>query len=356
MYASVRRYRVGAGSMDALMHRVDEEFAPALSQEPGFVSYLALSTGEGTFETISVFHDQASAERSDELAADYVTENLREFELTRTDLQGGEVLVSRATPEALADAHRWRTVPARTRSGINREGSPRPVLVVGATGRTGRLIVERLLDRGTPVHALVRDPIKARDVLPPSARQFIGDVCHSHTLAEAVTGVGAVIIATCGTAEHDNSAEMVDYFGTYNVVQRAAASKVDLLLFISTIYATRPAHYLDPEPTSLGWKAKAEETIRSSGVPYCILRSGWLTDGAGGEPLAVSQGDTAEGRLSRTDLAEVCVRLLTLPSARGKTIDLVAAPAGSPPDLEATIAALAPDTIGAPHALAHSTA
>jgi hypothetical protein len=40
MYASVRHYKMGAGSIDSLMHHVDEEFAPALTQEPGFVCYL----------------------------------------------------------------------------------------------------------------------------------------------------------------------------------------------------------------------------------------------------------------------------------------------------------------------------
>ncbi len=116
MYASMRHYTMGAGSMDALMHRVDTEFAPAISQEPGFVGYHALDTGDATVETISIFHDKASADRSDELAADYVRENLGEFELTRTAVSGGEVLVSRMTPEALDDAHRWRSGRARLRS------------------------------------------------------------------------------------------------------------------------------------------------------------------------------------------------------------------------------------------------
>jgi hypothetical protein len=115
MYASVRHYRVGAGSIDSLMHRVDEEFAPAVSQDPGFVAYFALDTGEATVETVSVFHDRAAAEASNELASDYVRENLGEFELTRTAVSGGEVLVSRVTAEALEDAHRWRTDRARLR-------------------------------------------------------------------------------------------------------------------------------------------------------------------------------------------------------------------------------------------------
>jgi hypothetical protein len=115
MYASVRRYTIGAGSVDLLMHRVDQEFAPAISQEPGFVGYFALDTGDATVETISIFHDRASADGSNELAADYVRDNLDEFELTRTEVSGGEVLVSRVTSEVLDEAHRWRSGRARSR-------------------------------------------------------------------------------------------------------------------------------------------------------------------------------------------------------------------------------------------------
>ena len=158
-----------------------------------------------------------------------------------------------------------------------------------------------------------------------------------------MAGVRAVIIATCSSAERGNEAETVDYFGTCHLIQQAAAADVELVVFVSTIYATRPEHYQDVEPTSLGWKARAEEVIRSSRVPYCIVRSGWLTDGAGGEPLAVSQGDTAEGRISRADLADVCTQLLFLPDARGKTFEVVAAPAGQASSLASAVAALAPD-------------
>ena len=130
MYASMRHYTMGAGSHDALMHRVDEEFAPAISKEPGFVGYfmldtsqepglgsLALDPADATVEAVSIFHDKASAEQSNELAADYVRENLGEFQLTLTAVSGGEVLVSRMTTEALDDAHRWwGDIRARQRS------------------------------------------------------------------------------------------------------------------------------------------------------------------------------------------------------------------------------------------------
>jgi uncharacterized protein YbjT (DUF2867 family) len=219
-----------------------------------------------------------------------------------------------------------------------------PVLVVGATGRTGRLIVGRLLERGASVRALVRDAAKGGEVLPWEVPQFVADVRRVETLTEPMGGVGAVIIAACGSAERDNNAEIVDYRGTRNLIVQAAAADVEFVIFISTIYASRPEHYQDVEPTSLRWKARAEEVIRGSGIPYCIIRSGWLTDGIGGEPLAVSQGDTAEGRISRADLADVCTQLLSVSEARGKTFEVVAAPAGRASSLASAVTALKPDS------------
>ena len=69
MNASVRHYTAGRGSRDALMHRVDDEFASAISHEPGFVCDFARDTGDGTMETITIFHNKESAIRSNELAA-----------------------------------------------------------------------------------------------------------------------------------------------------------------------------------------------------------------------------------------------------------------------------------------------
>ncbi len=222
--------------------------------------------------------------------------------------------------------------------------SEAPALVVGATGRTGRLIVARLLERGVLVRALVRDAVKGEELLPSEVPQFVADVRRLETLAEPLADVGVVIIATCSSAERGNDAETVDYHGTLNLIKQAVAVDVEFVLFISTIYASRPEHYQDVEPTSLGWKARAEEVIRGSGIPYCIVRSGWLTDGAGGEPLAVSQGDTTEGRISRADLSDVCTQLLFVPEARGKTFEVVAAPARQRSSLVSAVTVLTPDS------------
>jgi uncharacterized protein YbjT (DUF2867 family) len=219
-----------------------------------------------------------------------------------------------------------------------------PVLVVGATGRTGRRIVARLVEQGVPVRALVRDEARARETLPEGIELFVGDVRRAETLAEPVAGARAVVIAACSSgAERGNDPETVDYLGTCHLMEHATPAGVERVLFVSTIYASRPEHYQDMEPTSLGWKARAEEVIRGSGLPYSIVRPGWLTDGEGGDPLAVFQGDTAEGRISRADLAAVCAELVFLPEAAGKTFEVIASQDGQAGSLAPAVGALAPD-------------
>ncbi|MGZ4304646.1 MAG: hypothetical protein ACXVEW_04235, partial [Solirubrobacteraceae bacterium] len=59
------------------------------------------------------------------------------------------------------------------------------------------------------------------------------------TLIEPMAGVVAMIIATYGSTERDNNAEIVDYDGTPFVMEQAAAADVELVVFISTIYASK---------------------------------------------------------------------------------------------------------------------
>ena len=66
------------------------------------------------------------------------------------------------------------------------------VLVVGATGSIGRLVVEEAICQGHAVRALVRDPAKARR-LPPEAQVVVDDVTRPETLARAVEGVDAIV-------------------------------------------------------------------------------------------------------------------------------------------------------------------
>ena len=105
MYVSIRTYRVGNGSIDVLMHRVDRDLADAFAQETGFIAYQVAQTGDRTVASITMFHERDQAERSDELAAQWVAETLADFDVERMGVMGGEVMVSRAIADLLEPAH-----------------------------------------------------------------------------------------------------------------------------------------------------------------------------------------------------------------------------------------------------------
>src|SRR4051794_16894661 len=105
MFTSIRTYRVGRGSIDEAMHRVDVGLADAFAREPGFVPYQVLRTGDRTVASVTTFHEREQAEESNELAAQWVAEELAEFGMERMGVMGGAVGVSRAMDDALVAAH-----------------------------------------------------------------------------------------------------------------------------------------------------------------------------------------------------------------------------------------------------------
>lgn len=103
-FASVRRYRLRTGSIGELMHIVDEVFADEIEAMDGFEAYHALDCGS-EIVSISLLRDQAAAEDSDERALEFVRRELGDFDIERTEVIGGEVIVSRAMATLLEPAH-----------------------------------------------------------------------------------------------------------------------------------------------------------------------------------------------------------------------------------------------------------
>ncbi len=102
-FARVRRYRISKDDIGELVYRViDTNLAERMAELDGFVAYLVFSSGSGELVSFSVFRDQASATASDELALQFVRDELGEFDIERTDMVGGgEIAVSRVTAAQL---------------------------------------------------------------------------------------------------------------------------------------------------------------------------------------------------------------------------------------------------------------
>ena len=214
------------------------------------------------------------------------------------------------------------------------------VLVAGATGGTGRLIVAELRGRGIATRALVRDAARAADLVEQGAEIYVGDTTQPTTLPPGLAGVSAVICAT-GTRDFAglNNPMVVDNQGVANLVAAAQSAAVGRMLLISSIGATRPEHPLNRFGRVLDAKLAGEEALRASGLAYTIIRPGGLVDDPGGQPLRLAQGDTISGRISRADVARVAVAALLSPAAAGKTFELIAEPSGTT-DFDVAFAAL----------------
>jgi len=231
--------------------------------------------------------------------------------------------------------------------------SPRmTVLVVGATGSIGRLVVEEAVRQGHAVRALVRTPGKARG-LPPNAEVVLGDVTRSDTLPGAVDGVDAVVFTLGSDGAGKVGAESVDYGGVRNVLGALCARTARLALMTAIGVTNRTGEY-NRSTESHDWKRRSERLVRASGLSYTIVRPGWFDYNSPDEHrLVLLQGDTrqagnpSDGVIARRQIAEVLVRSLGSDHALRKTFEMVATTGPAPEDFDALFAPLDADPQGA---------
>jgi uncharacterized protein YbjT (DUF2867 family) len=182
------------------------------------------------------------------------------------------------------------------------------VLVLGASGGTGRHLVLDALARGHRVRAWSAD---AGELAIRHARlaHFVGDARDPRRAMAAIDGVDAVISAlgsTGGLAPTDLCTQ-----ATRSLVEAMQASGVRRLVAITSLGTTAklgPVHEHLVYPRLLSGiyddKRAQEEIVRGSGLAWVILRPGRLTDGADRRRLrAVLEGPLPGVLVSRAALA-----------------------------------------------------
>lgn len=170
-----------------------------------------------------------------------------------------------------------------------------PVLVTGATGKVGRLLVPVLVRRGAQVSVLTRDPERARALSGlAGANCRAGDLTDPAALPAALEGVACVF----HLASYSPTPEESDIYaapghwpmtaeGTDNLVRAALAAGVERLVYLSSVKAMGDAvaatgtpadEATPPAPESLYGRAKlaAEQSVlaagATSGMHVCVLR------------------------------------------------------------------------------------
>lgn len=189
--------------------------------------------------------------------------------------------------------------------------------VFGATGGTGRQVVEQALAGGHQVTVLVRDPAKLA-ITHPALTVRRGNVLEPEDVFNSVSGADAVIVSLGNTA---NNPDGVVAKGTANVVDAMQKSGVARLIVVTSLGVGEskdqvPFFFKAIMATALRKamqdKEAQEKTVKASGLDWTIVRPGGLTDGPrtgayryGLDPKIVA------GQVSRADVAEFVLKQLT---------------------------------------------
>jgi uncharacterized protein YbjT (DUF2867 family) len=205
------------------------------------------------------------------------------------------------------------------------------VLVAGASGKTGRELLNGLRTTDLHVRAMTRDPEKVGQLERLGADEVvIGDLLDQADADRAVSGVDAVLCAV-GTKPGLGAltGEFVDGQGVVNLTDAAREAGVERFVFESSLGVGDAKEGL-PLPARLlirpilRAKDRSESHLRESDLSYTIFRPGGLTDGPPtGEVVVGEGGDSVSGRISRSDVARLMIASLFTPDAENRTFEIV---------------------------------
>ncbi|MFI1888380.1 NAD(P)H-binding protein [Streptomyces jumonjinensis] len=185
------------------------------------------------------------------------------------------------------------------------------VTVLGATGATGRHVVEQLLALGHPVRGAVRKPDKAAKPAAAGVEFAALDLASPSRdrLMEVFDSTDVVINAAATRSMTKKQAELVDRQGIVAAIDAAASAGVKRWIQVSMMGSgdvSRLPRYLRATGHA---KHAADLHLAASGMTWTVIRPPWLTDGPAGGRITVGD-QVPEGSLSRADLAAVVVAAL----------------------------------------------
>jgi uncharacterized protein YbjT (DUF2867 family) len=155
-------------------------------------------------------------------------------------------------------------------------------LVVGATGQSGRAVVEALRERGAPVRVLLRPGREDEPFRRLGCEVAVGDLTRPDTLSPALEGVeGIALFVGIG---HDlrtrpSAIRAVEIDGNRALLEGAvAAGGAPHVVYLSVLAAERA-----PWARPFAAKLQTEEAIRRAGLPFTILRPSNFTESITGD-------------------------------------------------------------------------
>ena len=232
----------------------------------------------------------------------------------------------------------------------------RRVLVVGATGRLGRRVVQALQREQVAVRALIRGGDHDFD---SDVEVVQGNVLDSESLQRATQDCDAVISVQGmkplrfsklqDLIRHPSLDPLhpynVNYMGTKNILSAMKSNQVKKIVRITGSAIGKGELYLFKALFNLilsftvKWHERTEIAIRESGLDYTILRPNELVEDPSAREfnrtLVLHQNfeSTKPGEISISDVADLCVESTLNPKLSFSTVVCTSVPGGDGPQL-----------------------
>lgn len=194
------------------------------------------------------------------------------------------------------------------------------LIVTGATGHLGRLIVEHLIEHGVEPESIIaagRNPGRLAALRDKGVSTAVIDYALPETLTAAFAGADTLMLVS-GSEVGQRAAQH------QNAIDAAVVSGIRRIVYTSAPAADTSALILAPEHKA------TEAAIRASGIPFTILRNGWYSENyvaalEQARQTGVVVSSAGEGRISsasRTDYAEAAAIVLTTDGHDGAVYEL----------------------------------
>lgn len=208
------------------------------------------------------------------------------------------------------------------------------VLVAGASGKTGRRVLDHLANRAVTVRALTRSPATAERLRDRGADAVVvGDLLEPADAARAVADVDAVLTCVGSTPLQVHHAdEHVDGRGNRNLLEAAVDAGVSTVVMLSSLGTGEPPSSRQARffrrvvGPVVAAKAEAERAIRESPVRHTIFRPGLLLSYGPGGATVAEAGTGRWGFVTREFVAKLLAAAPFTPAAADRTLEVARNP------------------------------
>ena len=214
------------------------------------------------------------------------------------------------------------------------------IVVVGASGRTGLLIVEALTRRGDTVIGTIRNPGHRSQLEKAGAAVEVLDLATAPLgdFAKVFAGADAIVFAAGSAAGETSELDRIGTVKTVRAAKKAGVARYVTVsaMGVSTGLSTRTLN--DEMKDYYRQKRSAARYLVASGLDWTSMEPGELTDGPATGTVSASLDRVDRGAISRADVAAATVVALDTAKTIRKAIQLWS---GTTPVAEAIRAAVA---------------